>query len=150
MCTDTRPLTDWCSVQSKPCCLNVIAKNDLSKLQHIQICLTRVVLKAPRFSPSLPLLMQLHWLPVVYRIKFNLATVTYCTLSTQQLTYLVNLLHFSDTSRTLRSSVFKQRFVPKTKLNIGKRALTITAPKIWNQLPITIKSYETKETFRKT
>ena len=46
-------------------------------------------------------LKQLHWLPVIDPIKFKLATVTYRTLSTQQLT-LVNL-HFSDISRTTRS-----------------------------------------------
>ena len=28
-----------------------------------------------------------HYLPVVYQIKFKLATVTYRTLSTQQMTY---------------------------------------------------------------
>ena len=44
--------------------LNNIAKQDLSKRQRVQNCLARVVLRAPRFSPSLPLLKQLHWLPV--------------------------------------------------------------------------------------
>ena len=56
--------------------------------------------------------------------------VTYRVISTQQPTYLVNLLYFSDISGTLKSSVSKQRFVPKTKLNIGKRAFSVTAPTI--------------------
>ena len=34
--------------------LNNIAKQDLSKLQHVQNCLARVVLRELRFSPSLP------------------------------------------------------------------------------------------------
>ena len=93
------------------------------------------------------LLKQYHWLPIVYRIKFKLATVT---LSTQQPTYLVNLLHFSDISRTLRSSISKKRFVPKTKLNIGKRGFSVAAPTIWNQLTVVVKSSETIDTFRKT
>ena len=108
-----------------------------------------MVLKAHRFSQSLPLLKQLHWFPVVYRIKIKLATVTYRNLSTQQPTYLVNLLLFFDMSRTLRSSVSKERFVPKTKMNIDKRAFSVAAPTIWNQLPITIESSETIDTFRK-
>ena len=82
-----------------------------------------------------------------YIYQFQLAAVTYHILSTQQLTYLVNLLHFSDISRTLRSSVSKQLFVPK--LNIGKHAFSVAAPTIWNQLPITIKSSETIDTIRK-
>ena len=93
--------------------------------------------------PSLPLLKQLRWIPLVYRIKFKLATVTYRTLSTQQPTYLVNLLHFSDISRTLGSSVSKQRFVPKTKLNIDERAFSVAATTLWNQLPFTSKYSET-------
>ena len=82
------------------------------------------------------------------QIKFKLAT-DYHTLSTQQLTYLVNLLHFSDISRTLRSSISKQLFVPQTNLNIGKCAFLVTAPTLWSQLPIAIKSSETIDNFRK-
>ena len=36
--------------------LNNIAKQDLSKLQHVQNCLACVVLRAPRFPPSLPMI----------------------------------------------------------------------------------------------
>ena len=60
--------------------LNNIAKQDLSQLQRVQNCLASVVLRAPHFSPSLPLLKQLHWLPVNHRIKFKLSTLTYRAL----------------------------------------------------------------------
>ena len=40
--------------------LNNITKRDLAKLQRVQNCLPRLFLRAPRFSPSLPLLKQLH------------------------------------------------------------------------------------------
>ena len=36
--------------------INNTAKQDLSQLQRVQNCLARVVLRAPRFSPSLPCL----------------------------------------------------------------------------------------------
>ena len=65
--------------------LNNIAKRDLAKLQRVQHCLARVVLRTPRFSPSIPLLKQLHWLPVSYRIIVELlSTLTYRALSTKQ------------------------------------------------------------------
>ena len=63
----------------------------------------------------------------IYRIKFKLATVTYCTLSTQQPTHLVNLL---ISLISLGSSISKQIVVPKIKLNIGKRAFSVAAPTI--------------------
>ena len=115
--------------------INNIAKHDLSKLQRVQNCLARIVLRAPRFSPSLPLLKQLHWLPVNYRIKFKLSTLTYRALAMHQPPYLASLLHFSKLHRT--------------KLNLGKRAFSVAAPIIWNELPTTLKSCESLASFRK-
>ena len=107
-----------------------------------------MVLRVPRFSPSLPLLKQLHWLPVSYRINFKLSTLAYRALSTQQPPYLASLLHLSNIPRQLRSSI-SQLIVPKTKLNLGKRAFSVAAPKVWNELPITLKTSETIAIFRK-
>ena len=119
--------------------LNNIAKQDLSKLQRVQNCLARIVLRAPRFSRSLPLLKQLHWLPVNYRIKFKLSTLTYRALAIHQPPYLASLLHFSNIPRQLRSSTSQQLSIPRTKLNLGKRAFSVAAPIIWNELPTTLK-----------
>ena len=129
--------------------LNNIAKRDLAKLQRVQNCLARVVLRAPRFSPSLSLLKQLHWLPVSYRINFKLSTLAYRVLSTQQPSYLASLLHLSNIPRQLRSSTSQQLIVPKTKLNLGKHAFSVAAPRVWNELPISLKTSETIAIFRK-
>ena len=61
---------------------------------------------------------------------------THIQMSVWILTYLVNLQHFYDIARILRSSVSKQFFVTKTKLNTGKRAFSVAAPTIWNRLTI--------------
>ena len=129
--------------------LNNIAKQDVSKLQRVQNCLARVVLRAPRFSPSLPLLKQLHWLPVNYRIKFKLSTLTYRAIAIHQPPYLASLLHFSNIPRQLRSSTSQQLSIPRTKLNLGKRAFSVAAPIVWNELSTTLKSCESLACFRK-
>ena len=115
----------------------------------VDVLSSRVVFKAHRFSPSLPLLKQLHLLPVSYRINFKLSILTYCALSTQQPPYLASLLHLSNIPRQLRSSISQQLAVPKTKLNLGKRAFSVAAPRVWNELPITLKTSETIAIFRK-
>ena len=115
----------------------------------MQNCLARVVLRAPRFSPSLPLLKQLHWLPVNYRIQFKLSTLTYRALAIHQPPYLASLLHFSNIPRQLRSSTSQQLSIPRTKLNLGKRAFSVAASIIWNELPTTHKSCESLSSFRK-
>ena len=129
--------------------LNNIAKQYLSKLQRVQNCLARVVLRAPRFSPSLLLVKQLYWLPVNYRIKFKLSTLTYRALAIHQPPYLASLLHFSNVPRQLRSSTSQQLSIPRTKLNLGKRAFSVAAPIVWNGLPTTLTSCEILASFRK-
>ena len=100
-----------------------------------------------QFSPSLQLLRQFHRLPVTYRINFKLSTLTYHALPTQQPPYLASLLHLSNIARQLRSSI-SQPVVPKTKLNLGKRAFsTVAASMVWNELPM--KTSETIATFGK-
>ena len=106
-----------------------------------------MVLRAPRFSPSLSPLKQLHWLPVSYRIKFKLSTLTYLALFTHRPPYLASLLYLSNIPRQLRSSI-SQLIVPKTKLNLGKCAFSVAAPRVWNELPITLKTYKTTAIFR--
>ena len=123
---------DYCNLL-----LNNIAKRDLAKLQRVQNFLARVVPRAPRFSPSLPLLKQSHWLPVTCQINFKLSTLTYRPLSIQQPSHLASLLHLSNIHRQLRSSMSQQLIVPKTKLNLGKRVFSVAAPRVWNELPIT-------------
>ena len=48
-------------------------EKDFARLQRVQNCLARVVTKAPRFSRSVPILKQLHWLSVKFRIHFKYA-----------------------------------------------------------------------------
>ena len=96
--------------------INNIAIQDLSKLQLVHNCHARVVLRAPRFSPSLRLLKPLHWLPVNYRIKLKLSTLTYRALAIHQPPYLVSRLHFSNIPKQqlLRSSTSQQLSIPRT------------------------------------
>ena len=49
----------------------------IHKLQRIQNMAARLVHKLPKFSHVTPLLMDLHWLPVEYCIKYKLLLFTY-------------------------------------------------------------------------
>ena len=83
--------------------------------------------------------------------SFNckLSTLTHRALFTQQPPYLASLLHLLNIPGQLRSSISEQLIVPKTKLNLGKRAFSVAAPRVWNELPITLKTSETIAIFRK-
>ena len=70
-------------------------------------------------------------------------------LAIHQPPYLASLLHFSNIPSQLRSSTSQQLSIPRTKLNLGKRAFSVAAPIIWNELPTTLKSCESLASFRK-
>ena len=68
-------------------------EKDIARLQRVQNYLARVVTwKAPRFSRSVPILKQLHWLPVKFRIHFKICAITFRTLKENQPAYLADLL----------------------------------------------------------
>ena len=84
--------------------LYTLPDREIERLQRVQNCLTRVVCKASRFSRSKSLLNFLHWLPVKYRIRFKLCTITFEALLFHQPTYLFNYLVPLQNSRLLRST----------------------------------------------
>ena len=49
-----------------------LPNSQLAKLQKEQNTTARLVCGTPRWSHVMPLLYQLHWLPVHYRIEFNI------------------------------------------------------------------------------
>ena len=77
---------------------------DIERLQRVQNCLARVVCKASRFSRSSKILILFHWLPVKYRIRFKLCTITFKALLFCHPTFLFNYLVPLDKSRLIRSS----------------------------------------------
>ena len=88
------------------------------------------VLNRPPDSSSFHLLKQLHWLPIEWRIKFKIATLTFNALETglplppylslQLLPYVL--------SRALRSSSSKFLQIPCTNLRFGSRSFRVSDP----------------------
>ena len=63
-------------------------EKDIARLQRVQNCLARVVTNAPRFSRSVPILKQLHRLPVKFRLHFKICALSFRTLKENQPAYL--------------------------------------------------------------
>ena len=76
----------------------------LGKLQHAQHALARVVLQQRSRARSTPLMEQLHWLPIEWRIRFKLATLTYKARHTGRPPYLADLIQHHTTPKSTRSS----------------------------------------------
>ena len=113
---------------------------DIERLQRVQNCLARVVCKASRFSRSKSLLYFLHWLPVKYRIRFKLCTITFKAFLFHQPTYLFNYLVPLQNSRLLRSSNTNMSTVPRFWTKLGSRAFAVAAPSTWNSLSVNLRT----------
>ena len=54
-----------------------LPKSQIDRLQLIQNCLARTVVKAPKSSLVAPILRSLHWLKINERIEYKLLSLTY-------------------------------------------------------------------------
>ena len=96
-----------------------------------------------------PVLAQLHWLPVKYRIDFKFLLFVFKAQNSLAPDYLCDLVSAPSSSRALRSTSHMHLAVPSTSLKTkGDRAFSVIAPKLWNSLPFHIKSSPTIGSFK--
>ena len=114
-----------------------IPQYQYSRLQRILNAAARLVCLVPKFNHITPVLYDLHWLPVFYRIKFKIILLVHRSLFGTAPTYLKNLLKFKNsTSYSLRSNDNLELQVPRTCCkSFGDRAFSHAGPSLWNELP---------------
>ena len=121
----------------------------LTRLQRVQNPLARIVTKSPPFTHSVALLRSLLWLPVKFRILFEIILLTYKTIHAKQPAYFHSMLAGSLPSCSLRSNNKNSLSVPRVKTNTGARAFHSCALSLWNNLPLSVRSAISDATFKK-
>ena len=77
----------------------------------------------------------LHWLPISFRIQFQINLLTFKALHGSAPPYLASMLQHRHARPGLRSSG-SMLLVPRTRLaSYGDRAFSNLAPRLWNSLP---------------
>ena len=66
-----------------------------------------------------------------------------------QWTTSIIIFETSREVRTLRSSDLDQLNVPRVRTAVGSRAFSVAAPRLWNELPLEIRSAKTQISLRK-
>ena len=121
----------------------------LGRLQSVQNAAARLLSRSSKWSHITPILKTLHWLPVAYRIRFKILTLTYRALHGQTPAYVADLIHPYTSSRPLRSHRQHLLSVPRTHLKTrGDRAFAAVAPKLWNALPLHLRSADSVDSFK--
>lgn len=111
----------------------------IHKLQLIQNHAARIIKKQKKSCHITPILIDLHWLPIQYRIQYKILLLVYKCIHGESPVYLSSLVQEHQPSRALRSgSQQLLRELPVRK-NYGKRAFSVVGPKLWNLLPFDIK-----------
>ena len=128
-----------------------LPKYQLDRLQKVQNAAARVIFQIPKFDHITPALIDLHWLPVTFRVQFKLLLFVYKSLRNQSPPYIKDLLSLKPaTNYALRSSAQSLLFVPKANCSsLGDRAFAHAAPVLWNSLPLTIRTSSSLAIFKK-
>ena len=120
----------------------------IDRLQKVQNSLARVVTGSNWREHITPVLIDLHWLPVKYRINYKLAVLTYSTHLSKVPNYLSELLTEYVPARTLRSCVDPKLVVPRTTSALATRAFSVSAPTVWNSLPTSLRNSDSLSAFK--
>jgi hypothetical protein len=131
--------------------LHGLPSNQISKLQKIQNMAARLLTRKAKYDHITETLKDLHWLPVVFRIQFKLLLLTYRALNDEGPGYIKDLLKLYQPERNLRSKNQLRLQEPASHLRTyGDRCFANAAPRLWNELPLTIRQSSTTSMFKTT
>ena len=83
-------------------------KMQLKKLQYVQNTTARIITETRKFDDISPVLFDLHWLPVSYRIVFKILLLVFKSLNNLSPSYLADRLSYQSHSRNLRRQLLEQ------------------------------------------
>ena len=137
----SRSLSQWCIRDYCNFLLYGISAFNINKLQQVQNLAAKIAFN-DWDSPSQELLSQLHWLPLHSRIKFikfKISSLTFKLLAENQPANLRSLMTLYVPPCLLRSSDKSLLVQPPTRTSIGKRTFSVSAPYVWNSIPLPIR-----------
>jgi len=121
----------------------------LRRLQLIQNTAARIVTRTKRIQHIMPVLQQLHWLPIKFRIDFKLCLLAFKALNRLAPQYISDLVTVHVPARALRSA--GQFLLAERRIKLeraGARAFVSGAAKLWNGLPAELRACDNLETFK--
>ena len=124
----------------------------INKLQRVLNAAARLVTNTPRICHITPILGDLHWLPIKYRIEFKIELLTFKCLYGLAPQYLVDLIAVAHQSRYNLRSSNAALLVPANARclpTLGDRTFQSAAQKLWNSLPAEIRNIQTITSFKR-
>ena len=124
---------------------------EIAKLPRVQNAAARLLMSCKKYDHITPVLINLHWLPVRYRINFKILLLTFKALYGMAPSYIIDSIHTkTNTHYLLRSNegVLLKHPSGKMKKSFGDRSFNVAAPTLWNALPVSLCSIKCISTFK--
>ena len=113
----------------------------------------RLITDTMKFDHINPVLYNLHWLRVNFRIQFKILMITFKAIHGMAPTYLSDLICIRSSSRySLRNNdtIFLERPKGVMHTTLGARSFHASAPALWNSLPAYIRVIDSLALFEST
>ena len=121
----------------------------IRKLQLVQNAAARLLSGTSRYNHITPILEELHWLPICFRIEYKLVLFVFKALHGKAPQYISDLIKPQQNVRSLRSSSKGLLEIPKSRtVMAGDRAFQHAAPVLWNSLPTSVISCDNLDSFK--
>ena len=117
--------------------------NDLlAKLQYAQNCAARLIYRRRKYDHVTDIFMDLHWLPIQLRIQYKVLLLVHKALYSTSPDEINNLIVFEST-RTFNLQI------QRVNSTIGDRAFSTYSAKLWNNIPLNLKTETITTKFKK-
>jgi len=121
-------------------------------LQRIQNTAARLIFNLGKREHVSPCLIQLHWLPIRYRITYKLCTLMHNVYIGKSPRYLADIVQ-PTISRVTRSglrslSETDSYTTPRLRTKLGERAFSFSGPASWNSLPAELRTISDTSVFK--
>ena len=121
----------------------------IQRIQKLQNFAAKIVMgNARKYDHATPIINNLQWLKVKQKFLFEVGIFMYKILKGHLPGWLLDLATVGDVS-LVQTRQRHNLIVPRTNTITGERSLAIRGPKLWNDLPQTLKSAPTIYTFKK-
>ena len=121
----------------------------LDKILKFQKRAARIILDQSFDTPSAGLFSKLKWMTVYERIDYKKSILVYKSLHADSPQYISSKFKYiTHEHRQLRSSSSNLLHMPQPKLEIFRRAISYSGPKVWNSLPLNIRNAPSLNQFK--
>ena len=119
-----------------------VSDNLIYQLQLIQNAAAKAIVGLYKHDHLGNILKELHWLPVYYRIQFKILLLVYKCLNGMGPDYLSSMLKFANFNHFIHLTE------PRVHTSYGERSFQKIGPKLWNMLPLDIKTCLSLDSFK--